>query len=170
MELNKSTAWIARWARSKFGEQIGMTVPPMVQPTLQCDWAWPLALKPLHRTGTLNAGATNLDFYPGEAPDPPAYPNEMRHHAVYTHCACTFGGVVAMNVEVLAPIPDLVFDRLYTGAAALVHFPLAGIEVDRRYFCYPYRFRISIATGNTETYDVRIVRFDLPESDPLPIS
>jgi len=170
MELNKAQNWIARWAKSKFGEQSPYTIPPMIQPVLQASNNWPLNLVLERRTGSVGSGLVKLKFYPGEERGPTGYPEADRHHAVYRWFDIIFTQTRTMRLFVYAAFPgEMAIDQLYgTTVAALEHHPLIGVLPDRRHIQWPFYLQIDVDPGTAGTYTIDTVRFDLPETDPLP--
>lgn len=140
----------------------------MIQPTLTCDWAWPLNLICEIQTGNLGgSGNHSFNLYPGKEVHPLSYPNEMRHHAVYRWMTVDLGASLAVNVGIFDVVNSVQIDEFYN-ATATDHFPLAGILPDRRHLQWPYYMRVQVVGVAGQSYRLNVVRFDLEESDPIP--
>lgn len=173
MRILRPFDWVTRFTRPVSQPREGYELISVIQPVLNVGCDWPLAEIQERRQGTLALGTNNFDVFPGEAPTNTVYPAEqLRHHAIVIGAFVQPGASLAMDMLLVNSVSGLVVNRLYTGAAATSHDPfkdnanLGGRLASYIRFPYVIRFQITAAAG-TETFDVRIIRWDTPQSEPL---
>lgn len=167
MEVNKRFDWLTSFFRSRWAQQQEYVVPPLIQPIIDVGCDWPLPYQTFRRQATLANGTNTYDLFPGPTEDPTAY-GELHHHALYIWLNVGLSASLAVNAGIIDNHRAIEVGRLATSAAATSHFPLQGVEKDRRYIQYPYILRITVLAATAgQTIDIRGVRFDSRASDPI---
>jgi len=174
MELNRRMNWLASWASTIRGEQQNYLLPPMLQPTIDCSYTWPLNVTIRQLSGVMGNGTNSIMVVPGVvfpvyvAPASAAvYPINERGHSLIQYVELVLSN--ARNVDLNVLHNDQIIDRLFAGNGTQL-FPMSTQEIppDRRHLRFPIRWEFQIlAAVAAETFTLTVVSLELPETDPI---